>query len=260
MAARLVWRDESTSTNAELMARAVEDESAWPDFSVLATDHQTAGRGRRDRTWEADPGGSLAISVLLRPSVAPDRLGWLPLIAGLAMTRSVRSCLASAGVDPSRAQLKWPNDVLVGERKICGVLSELAVAPGGGVVVVVGAGVNTSMTEAQLPVDTATSLAVEGVVSPDADVVLSVYLTELRSLYTRFTAADGDAAAGGIRRVVSDACLTLSTRVRVERPGGEVLSGVATALDADGHLVVRDDAAAGSEVSVAAGDVVHVRR
>ena len=94
------------STNADLLARAAAGE---PEGAVLAAEHQSAGRGRLGRTWTSPPRAALTFSVLLRPSSVPRaRLGWLPLLAGVAVAAAVR---AVAAVD---AQLKWPNDVLAG--------------------------------------------------------------------------------------------------------------------------------------------------
>ncbi len=101
------------STNADLLARG------GPEGQVLVAEEQTAGRGRAGRTWVSQPGASLTFSVLLRPaSVPPSARGWLPLLTGVAVAAGVRS---AAGV---AARLKWPNDVLVGDRKLAGILAE----------------------------------------------------------------------------------------------------------------------------------------
>ncbi|MGN6126974.1 MAG: biotin--[acetyl-CoA-carboxylase] ligase, partial [Humibacter sp.] len=186
LAARFVALTSAGSTNEELAGMARQGgRDEWPEFSVVVTDTQTAGRGRLGRAWTAPSGKMLAISVLLWPRDAgitrPDSLGWLPLMAGLAMTRSVRR----HGVG---AELKWPNDVLVGDKKLCGILSEL-VSDGDGAVIV-GAGVNLTLSEAALPVPTATSMTIEGGTASGDD-VLADYLSELRSLYRGFAAAAG---------------------------------------------------------------------
>src|ERR1700712_3858905 len=105
---RLEWQDESASTNTALVAAASGAEAgAWPDFAVLVTDTQTSGRGRLGRSWAAPAKTSLAISVLLRPPLPMPSLGWLPLIAGVAMTQAANSLLPEP-----RASVKWPTDVL----------------------------------------------------------------------------------------------------------------------------------------------------
>lgn len=245
----LEWRASCPSTNTELVRRAAE----LPDLAVLATDDQTAGRGRLDRVWSASPGASLAISVFVRldPTAAdPQRLGWLPLLAGVAMTRAVRE-LGVAG-----AGLKWPNDVLVGGRKISGVLTELT--PHG---VVIGAGLNTRMTDEQLPVPTATSLAIEGVAdggadAPLADRALAAYLRSLRDLVAQWREAP---TAGALRPLVEPVLDTLGLAVRVDQPGLAPLRGVAEALDDDARLLVRPGEGSSALVAVSAGDVTHLR-
>lgn len=243
----LLVRASSPSTNAELAALAGSEPP--PPFTVLVTDDQTAGRGRLGRTWVAPAGSALAISVLLAPRIPPERFGWLPVAAAVAMTRALTPVLPAQ----SAVSFKWPNDVLVGGRKVCGVLAELLP---GAAAAVVGAGVNLAMTADQLPVDSATSVAVEGG-DPDPDTVLSGYLAALRDLVESYEAADGDAERSGLADAARAACATLGREVRVELPGGELLEGRAVAMDADARLIVR--AAGGSDRTVAAGDVTHAR-
>lgn len=249
----LDWRESCASTNTELVARA----SSSRDLAVIATDTQTAGRGRLDRVWSAPSGTALAVSVLVRhdgghpapsPAPAPDprRLGWLPLIAGVAMTRAVRSL----GV--VRAGLKWPNDVLVDGRKLSGILTELT--PVG---VVIGAGLNLSMAQADLPVPTATSLVIEGVPSDDGltDRALAAYLRELLPLVEQWRAAELET----LPSLVVPHLQTLGQAVRVERPGLPVTLGTAVRLDDDGRLVVQPLTQGSALIAVAAGDVTHLR-
>ncbi len=148
------WRSvevvaETGSTNADLAELARRGE---PAGLVLVTDHQVAGRGRLGRTWTAPAGTSVALSVLLRPQRDPAAWTWLPLLAGLAVAEGLR---AIADVP---AVLKWPNDVLVDDAKICGILAERVDSPIGPACVL-GLGVNVHLTAEQLPVPTATSLA-----------------------------------------------------------------------------------------------------
>ncbi|MDH2443093.1 biotin--[acetyl-CoA-carboxylase] ligase [Amnibacterium sp. CER49] len=246
LVARLQWLDEAGSTNSELVRLATADEAGWPAPSVLVTDVQTAGRGRLGRAWTAPPGASLAVSVLLRPAVPRDRLGWLSLLAGTAMARA----LAGLGV---AASTKWPNDVLVGGRKICGVLAEAL--PDGGAVI--GTGLNHRLAEEALPVPTATSLAIEGGPT-DPDLLLAAYLTELLALAERFAAAKGDPDASGVREAVLAISGTIGRAVRVSLPDGTALVGTAVGIDADGRVEVR--AEADSRITaVASGDVEHLR-
>lgn len=254
VASKLEVLPTSPSTNDELVERAGRGAADWPSFSVLVTDDQTAGRGRLGRSWSAPAGTSLAISVLVRPgpTFPLDALGWLPLAAGLAMSRAVNNALGPLGT----AKVKWPNDVLVGGSKISGVLSELVDAATGAVVI--GAGVNLTISDEDLPVPTATSLAVEGVPRPDRDRILADYLTELRSLVDGLLNARGDAAASGLQRAVTESCSTISASVKVELPGGNVLTGIARGIDSSGRIVVQPGGS-GDLTPISAGDVTHLR-
>lgn len=232
------------STNADLRAQA-ESAADRPHLSTLITRNQTAGRGRLDRTWVAPAGTALAVSVLLRTiPVDPATRGWIPLAAGLAMSEAVAAQLPGRDV-----AVKWPNDVLVEGRKICGILAEATADA-----VVVGAGVNTTMTLEQLPVPTATSFAALGV-DADEDRLLATYLEALDSRLSALVAA-GDAVSSGLHAAVTARCATLGRPVRVSMPAGRLLEGTATAIDAEGRLLVESD---GVEHAISAGDVVHVR-
>jgi BirA family biotin operon repressor/biotin-[acetyl-CoA-carboxylase] ligase len=180
---------------------------------------------------------------LLRPKF--ENLTWLPLLAGLAMTRAVRSL----GV---AATLKWPNDVLVNERKLSGVLSELV----DGSAVIVGAGLNLTQTQDELPIAKATSLALEsvGATLPEA---LTAYLAEFVSLYKEFSAAGGDAEVS-LRDQVREVCGTIGQEVRAIMPGDNEVVGKAIDIDATGRLLI-NVAGENTLYAVGAGDIVHLR-
>jgi BirA family biotin operon repressor/biotin-[acetyl-CoA-carboxylase] ligase len=163
------------------------------------------------------------------------------------MTDAVRSL----GGD---AALKWPNDVLLGGRKVCGILAE---ALPGGSGAVLGAGLNHRLTAGELPVPTATSLLLEGLTT-DPDAAVAAYLERLWGLLDPFAGAGGDPEAGGLRAAVERACGTIGARVRVLLPDGSAAVGTATGIDGDGRLVVLPDGIR-SPLAVAAGDVEHLR-
>jgi BirA family transcriptional regulator, biotin operon repressor / biotin---[acetyl-CoA-carboxylase] ligase len=250
-----LWRavevtDVTGSTNADLMARAARGE---PEGLVLAAEEQRAGRGRLGRAWVSPPRAALTFSVLLRPAAVPRaRLGWLPLLAGVTVATAVR---AVAAVD---AELKWPNDVLAGPRKLAGILAETA-----GEAVVVGIGVNVSTGPAELPPPgpgglAATSLAIEGAASTDRTALLAEILAGLERRYRGWCQVFGDSERSGLRAEYIGLCATLGRRVRVELPGGRLLDGLASDLDADGRLLV--SVPPDADLPVAAGDIVHLRR
>ena len=253
VAPRVEWRDAVGSTNAELTALVTDAPGAWPHLSVLVTDTQTEGRGRLGRTWSAPAGTSMAASVLLDVvagprAVSPERWGWIPLLAGAAMTLTLRDVVT----DPARVSLKWPNDVLIDNRKVCGILSELTTAG-----IVVGSGVNLTMSEQELPTDTATSLAVAGARTVDLDEVLAAYLAHLAPFVMSLATASGD-ALGALTDIVRDLCSTLGATVRVDAPGTAAVSGRAVEIDDLGRLVV-EMSKNRPHLVVAAGDVTHVR-
>jgi BirA family biotin operon repressor/biotin-[acetyl-CoA-carboxylase] ligase len=266
---RLEWREQAGSTNIELIQLAQSE--SLPDFTVMATANQVAGRGRSGRSWTAPADTSLAISVLLRPrlegSADLGKLGWLPLLGGLAMAQNVGNLLSASG---ATVGVKWPNDVLVNERKISGVLSELVALNATSVTaeefgaqnaVVIGAGINLTMTREELPVETATSLTLEGADLPfqldeRIDQVLSGYLERLAFWYQRFTDARLSAVVSGLRQSVVENCVTLNRQVRAILPGDQEQLGRAVTIDDSGRLVLEQN---GQPLPIAAADIVHLR-
>jgi len=238
------------STNADLLTRAADPAS--PEGQVLVAEEQTAGRGRLGRSWSSVPGGSLTFSVLLRPAAVPAaRRGWLTLLAGVAVASAVRS---AGCVD---AVLKWPNDVLAGDRKLAGILAEQL--PDGSAVVI-GTGLNVAAAPGELPVSATslvpTSLRAEGATASREDLLLGI-LDRLEYWYAAFR-ADPDPGRSGLLDAYRELSGTLGQSVRVELPAGTVLTGVARGIDAEGRLLVAEGAG-GPVTAVSAGDVVHVR-
>ena len=209
---------ETGSTNVDLLALADTAE----DRTVLRTDHQTAGRGRLDRRWDAPPGANLLVSILFKR--VPDDPGELTRRVGLAIVDAV---LATADV---AATLKWPNDVLVDDRKLAGILAQRAASGP----VVVGAGVNVRWAP-----DGAASL---GDLDPR---------TVLAALLHAFDELPSDI---GVR--YSTSLGTLGRRVRIERTTDELV-GTAVGVEPDGRLIVLDGCAITHRIDV--GDVVHLR-
>lgn len=238
---------ESPSTNAVLAARARAD---VVEGLVVVADHQTAGRGRLDRAWVTPPRSALTFSVLLAPDRVPvARWPWLPLLAGVAVVEGVRRATVLG------CALKWPNDVLLGDAKLAGILVERVERPGGAAAVV-GIGLNVSTTSAELPVDTATSLVLGGAGEVDRAELLGHVLAALGEEYDAWRAAAGD-ATGRLRTSYLGVCDTVGRDVRVALPDGTTLTGRATGIDAEGRLEVRTDT--GGTTVLGAGDVVHVR-
>jgi BirA family biotin operon repressor/biotin-[acetyl-CoA-carboxylase] ligase len=239
---------ETGSTNADLLAEARAGAS---EGLVLAAEAQTAGRGRLGRPWLSQPGAALTFSVLLRPrGVPPARLGWLPLLAGVAVAAAVTD---AAALD---TRLKWPNDVLAGEAKLAGILAE-----SGGGAIVAGAGINVFQRRDELlPTATSLLLAAPGA-APAAGArerLLAAVLGHFERWYLawRDQASPGDADACGLRREYLRRSATVGRQVTVTLPGGRSLAGQAAGIDPAGRLQVRT---ATGLVPVSAGDVMHVR-
>ncbi|MGW1374930.1 biotin--[acetyl-CoA-carboxylase] ligase [Streptomyces sp. NPDC002446] len=235
------------STNTDLALRAAEGAA---EGAVLVAEEQSAGRGRLDRTWSAPARSGLFFSVYLTPRVPVERWGWLPLLAGVATATAVSR---TAGVDTA---LKWPNDLLVtidgDERKAGGILAERA-ADG----VVVGIGLNVTLTAGELPVPGAGSLALAGARTTDRDPLLRAVLRSLEHWYAEWQTADGDPAGSRLQEAYAAGCATLGRSVRAELPGGTEIVGEAVAIDGDGRLVLATEE--GVQRPVGAGDIVHLR-
>lgn len=225
--------DETGSTNADLLGAAA---AGAPHRSVLAAGHQTAGRGRLDRTWEAPPGANLLVSVLFRE--IPPAVHELTQRVALAAARAA-SALTGADV-----RLKWPNDLLRGDDKVAGVLAQAGMratpdgAPGIDHVVV-GIGINVGWAPPG-----AARLA-------DADATVLHPLDLLSRVLV-----EHDALPALVHDAYRDQLATLGRAVRVELPGGAVVEGAAVDVEADGRLVVET---AGGVRRFDVGDVVHLR-
>lgn len=238
--------EETGSTNADLLARP---QGADYPRSVLVAEYQSGGRGRHARTWVSTPRAVLTVSAVLDlPGLELSDLGWLPLLSGIALVDTLRDV---AGVG---AELKWPNDVLIGGRKVAGILAEVAsIAPVP--TVVVGIGLNVSLTADELPVPTATSLALEDADVTDRAVLVRALLRALARRHREWEAAGWNVA--GLAAAYRERCGTLGRLVRAELPGDRELVGVATDVDVEGRIVVTPEG--GSPVAVSAGDITHLR-
>ena len=247
------WRvtvvDTSPSTHQELVARARAGE-AGPG-AVLVAEHQTAGRGRLDRTWTTPARAALTLSLVAAPAMSDEDWPWLPLLLGTSVVAGIRAAGGPGCV------LKWPNDVMAAGRgndgpdlKLGGLLAE-RVDTGDRPVAVLSLGLNVTTTPEELPVPAATSLTMLGWEAPDRTALLAAVLAALGE---RLEGWSRDRAA--LRREYDDLCVTVGRQVRVERPASAPLEGRAVEVAHDGSLVVDGG---GRRTRVNAGDVVHLR-
>jgi BirA family biotin operon repressor/biotin-[acetyl-CoA-carboxylase] ligase len=231
--------DETGSTNADVVSAARD---GAPEGLVITAERQVAGKGRLGREWVLPARAGIAVSALLRPIAVPAaRLGWLPLLTGVALAEAVRR------VSEVDAVLKWPNDLLVDGRKCAGVLAEVHDGA-----VVLGIGLNTTLRQDELPTPYAGSLALAAATCTDRDPLLRAILRALAVWYGRWREHGGDANGSGLREAYLYHCATIGREVRIELPSGRRVSGRAETVDDDGCLVVDGR-------SYAVGDVVHVR-
>lgn len=248
----------SGSTNTELAALAQAGTAG--DLSVYFTEHQQQGKGRLGREWVTPAGSSITVSILAAPgsSVPPSSLSWYTMLAALAWAQAVEH------LGNVNARIKWPNDVLAGEKKICGILAQLVqVTDGFGVVI--GTGINVDQEAIELPVPTATSLYLASGQRSDRTELLGEYLRRFTALDSAFRAVGGSVTAAlgtfghkSLQQLVTDRLATLHQEVNVDFPDGSRVVGTAVELAEDGALVIK--LPSGERQRVIAGDVHHVRR
>ena len=211
--------------------------------SVYVADMQTAGRGRRGRAWQSPAGENLYFSLLLRPDFAPDKASMLTLVMAMAVTEGVRSY----GGD---ARIKWPNDIVLNGRKLCGILTEMHLGAGGAYSVIVGVGVNVKQKDfAPEITDMATSLLKELNIEVDKEELLERILKSFEEFYQEFTSR-GDFHLLLAR--YNDILINRGNYVKVLDPKGEFI-GIARGINAQGELLVEKED--GETVAIYAGEV-----
>jgi BirA family biotin operon repressor/biotin-[acetyl-CoA-carboxylase] ligase len=236
--------EQTGSTNADLVSRATTGKCVAG--CALIAESQTAGRGRHGRSWSTPARSQIAMSVGVDATgTSPDTWGWLPLLTGVAVAEAVNETI---GIP---AGLKWPNDVLVHGHKLAGILAEVA---GPGPTIIVGLGLNVSLTAAEAPVGTATSLAMLGKPDVDRNALAANILRRLADRLRLWRAAGADDTLAADYRRLS---VTLGARVRATLPGERELTGIARDIDELGRLVIDGDD--GRTSAVAAGDITQLR-
>jgi BirA family biotin operon repressor/biotin-[acetyl-CoA-carboxylase] ligase len=205
--------------------------------TILASEFQSSGRGRLDRTFEAAPHSALTFSIYIEPKVDKEEWSFLTLLAGVSIHEALLT------LDPQiKVGVKWPNDLLIGEKKFAGMIAQ-ASANG----VVIGIGINVGMSPDELPVENATSLAIEDFAILDRNVILASIINHFEINLEMW---ENDQSFLAQYRSAS---VTLGRDVEVTLPGGKVVKSRAIDISNAGGLMLED----GSEITV--GDVVHLR-
>lgn len=238
------WRvhvvDSTGSTQVDL-AKRVRDRQA-KSGDVLVTEFQSAGRGRLDRTFVTLPQTSLLFSFYVEPNNCDDRWGWIPLLVGQSVCKAISESFDVG----NRIKMKWPNDVLINEKKLAGLLVErLETDDGAGVII--GIGLNVSASREELPIEGATSLEIEGFHNVDREKFLAAILKCFEGYLKRWELNDPT--------LLTEYCAsnaTIGRKVAIELPGGEKLIAIASSIAVTGALVLDN----GKHITV--GDIIHI--
>lgn len=223
------------STNAEL----ARGHASLSDFSVLVAQEQTGGQGRAGRSWISMPGASISLSVLLRPNRS-EISGLVTLMAAVSIHQALTHLFSSIAIS-----IKWPNDLLIDERKLAGILAQRN-SDGS---VVCGLGINL-FPQSQAP---ETAAALSEFVTPDFDEITAAVLASLKNNWEKLQSGKD---AGWLLEEVRTNCSTLGTEVRAELASGEIIEGKATRITSDGYLVIQNE----KEHTLSAADVWHLRK
>lgn len=229
MGKKICYFSRIDSTNQ--YAKRIGEEGA-EDGTIVIADEQTAGKGRSGRHWVTPPKAAIAFTILLRPKLPPSRISMVTLVKGLAVCNAIRELYGLP------VGIKWPNDVVIGGRKICGILTEMSAEMDGVHYIVIGTGINTNVTSFPDEIrDVATSLQIQlGHPVDRAEVLVKVI--ELFEQYYDIFVKDGDLR--NLQETYNKELLNLNERVRVLDPKGEY-TGTALGIDPEGQLLVKRD-------------------
>lgn len=238
---QVLWYTETGSTNDEI--KRLADDGAAEGLLVLA-EHQTGGKGRRGRSWVTPAGSAIAMSLLLRPEIAPQYASMITLIMGLAVEEGIENCTNL------NAQIKWPNDVVINGKKICGILTEMNMQGAEIDYVVVGTGINTGIDEFPEELrNTAASLHQLTGSEISRPELIAVCMERFEHYYKQFLQT---CDLSGMMDQYNELLAGKNGQVRVLEPGNEY-TGIARGINAAGELLVeRED---GTVEAVYAGEV-----
>jgi BirA family transcriptional regulator, biotin operon repressor / biotin---[acetyl-CoA-carboxylase] ligase len=231
-----------SSTMDEAFKLGMEGE---PEGTIVCAESQTKGRGRLGRVWVSPKGKGIYCSIILRPKLPPTQMPQVTLMTAVALAEAIEQ---KTGLKPS---IKWPNDLLIGSKKLAGILTELRAEVDQVKFVVVGIGLNINASTSQL-LDTATSLKLEANTAFDRVELFQAILVSLERWYGKILKGKFDEVLNYCRKHSA----TLNKKVRVSDPSGDI-QGMAIEIDADGALLIRQDN--GKIIKKTAGDVIPIR-
>ena len=246
----------STNREAVQLAQAEVEHG-----TVVAADSQTAGRGRLSRTWFSPPGANLYCSIILRTARPPERLtewlSWLPLISALATAEAIEQ------VSSIQVSVKWPNDLLISERKVGGILCESGTGTRSDPFQIIGIGINVNLDHDDWPTDlrdSATSLWQERKIVVDRNRLLAQLLLELEQCLDEFVIH----GTNRIGLAYYQRCSTIGHTIQATLANGDVVVGLAEGIGQDGSLRVRPQAiqpGSGTPevIHLRVADIIHVR-
>ncbi len=227
---------EVTGSTQDDLAQLVS-QSKSQNGEVIATNFQSAGRGRLDRKFDAPPSSALMFSFYIEPRRDKNEWSFLPLLTGLA------ACCTFSSIDPEVAtSLKWPNDLLIADGKVGGIIAQATQAG-----LIIGVGINVAMSKSELPVPHATSLLLHDFAVLDRNMILAEFLNQFEELFNRWN--DGE----DLRHLYIERCATIGVHIRAELPDLSSSTGVAIGITPAGELILED----GARITV--GDIVHLR-
>lgn len=224
--------EETTSTQSELAAN-------FSPGKVLVAEYQSSGRGRLDRKFEVPPRNGLTFSIALTSNFWRANQTWIPLVTGSVVAQAINKYAKR-----NLVKVKWPNDLIIGDLKLGGILSESREAG-----FIVGIGINIFQSSAELPIENATSLSMYLEVNREA-----LLIEILSQLGVIFSGSDSISAKdfSDLKNEYRNLCETLGKHVSVTLPGSEILEDLAIAISEDGSLLLKT-----REIRVA--DIVHLR-
>lgn len=246
----------STNREASQLAQAKVEHG-----TVVIANSQTAGRGRLSRSWFSPPGANLYCSIILRTGRPPERLAewlsWLPLISALAAAEAIEQ------VSSAQVSVKWPNDLLISERKVGGILCESGTGAGSGPFQIIGIGLNVNGDRDDWPADfrdSATSIWQERKIVVDRNRLLAQLLLELEQCLDELAAHGTSRLAMAYHK----RCSTIGQRVQASLANGDMILGLVEGIGQDGSLRVQSEAAQPGSgtpevMHLRVADIIHVR-